>query len=367
MSLTAESARTATRFHPLRVAEIRLETPSAVSVAFDVPESLRAAFMFRPGQYLTLRARIGAAELRRCYSICVPPNAGELRVAIKEVDGGAFSTFANRTLTQGDVLDVLPPEGRFAAGAGKGDGRRHLAIAAGSGITPIAAILADLLEREPASEALLLYGSRTTPEIMLRDTLEDLKDRYLRRLSVVHVLSREEQDLGAFGGRLDAERITGFVRGWAEPSAVDAAYLCGPEGLITTAQATLGRLGVASDRVFVERFLLEGEAPHAARPAPAAPHAEAVAFARVIHDGKSTEVPVAAGESVLDAALRAGLDLPWSCHAGMCCTCRAHLAEGSVEMLQNYSLEPWEMEAGFVLTCQSLPTSKHVTVDYDAL
>lgn len=367
MSLTATATRTTTRFHPLRVADIRRETPSAVSVALDVPEGLRDAFAFRPGQYLTLRTRIGGEEVRRCYSICAPPSAGEWRVAIKRVEGGAFSTFANATLAPGDVIDVLPPDGRFAAKAGAGDRRRHLAIAGGSGITPVASILADLLEREPASEALLLYASRTTPEIMLHDTLEDLKDRYLDRFAVVHVLSREEQDLGVFAGRLDAEKITGFVRGWAEPGAIDAAYLCGPEGLIVTAQATLGELGVASERVFTERFLLEGEAPHAARSAPAAPHAEAVAYARVIHDGKTTEVPVAADESVLDAALRAGLDLPWSCHAGMCCTCRARLAEGSAEMLQNFSLEPWEMEAGFVLTCQAIPKSKHVTVDYDAL
>ncbi len=366
MSLTAEAApRAGLRFHPLRVAEVRRETPSAVSVAFEVPGNLHEAFAFRPGQYLTLRTRIEREEVRRCYSICVPPDAGELRVAIKHVEGGAFSGFASTRLAAGDVLDVLPPEGRFAADAGAGDGRRHLAIAAGSGITPILSIVATLLEREPASEVLLLYGSRSTPEILFRDTLEDLKDRHLDRLSIVHVLSREEQDLGVFAGRLDAEKIAHLVPGWAAPEAIDAAYVCGPEGLIATAEATLGALGVAAGRVHVERFVVAGEAPRAAV-AHVAADAPAFARARIIHDGKTTEVPIAEGEAVLEAALRAGLDLPWSCRGGMCCTCRARLVEGSAEMRQNFSLEPWEMEAGFVLTCQAVPTCERLVVDYDA-
>jgi ring-1,2-phenylacetyl-CoA epoxidase subunit PaaE len=366
MSLTADvTPRTGLRFHPLRVAEVRRETPSAVSVAFEVPAALREAFAFRPGQYLTLRTRIDGEEIRRCYSICVPPDAGELRVAIKHVEGGVFSSFANTRLAAGDVLDVLPPEGRFAADAGAGDGRRHLAIAAGSGITPILSILARALAREPASEALLLYGSRSTPEILFRDALEDLKDRHLDRLALVHVLSREEQDLGVFAGRLDAERISHLVRGWAEPGAIDAAYVCGPEGLIATAEATLPALGVREGRVHVERFVLAGEVRRAAT-VPVAAGAPEFAHARVIHDGKTTEVPIAEGEAVLEAALRAGLDLPWSCRAGMCCTCRARLVEGTAEMRQNFSLQPWEMEAGFVLTCQAVPTSERLVLDYDA-
>lgn len=366
MSLTTEAApRAALRFHPLRVIDIRRETPSAVSVAFAVPESLREAFAFRPGQYLTLRTRIEGEEVRRCYSICVPPSAGELRVAIKHVEGGIFSTFANTRLAAGDVLDVLPPEGRFAADSGAGDGRRHLAIAAGSGITPVISILATVLEREPASEALLLYGSRCTPEILFRDALEDLKDRHLERLSVVHVLSREEQDLGVFSGRLDAERIAHLVRGWAEPGAIDAAYVCGPEGLIATAEASLPALGVREGRMHVERFVVAGEAPRT-QVVRVAADAPAFAHARIIHDGKTTEVPIAEGEAVLEAALRAGLDLPWSCRAGMCCTCRARLVEGAAEMRQNFSLEPWEMEAGYVLTCQAVPRSARLIVDYDA-
>lgn len=379
MSLTAPPLsaaevpqRAGLRFHGLRVTEVRRETPSAVSVAFEVPAELRDVFAFRPGQYLTLRTRIEGEEVRRCYSICVPPGAGELRVAIKHVEGGAFSTHANRTLAAGDVLDVLPPEGRFAADAGSADAaptkaRRHLAIAAGSGITPIVSILATLLEREPASEALLLYGSRATPEILFRDALEDLKDRHLARLAIVHVLSREEQDLGVFAGRLDGARIARLVRGWAAPAAIDAAYVCGPEGLIATAETTLGELGVPRRHVHVERFVLAGEPVRAAaRLAAADADAPAFARARVIHDGKTTEVPIAEGEAVLEAALRAGLDLPWSCRAGMCCTCRARLVEGAAEMRQNFSLEPWEMEAGFVLTCQAVPTSTRLTVDYDA-
>ena len=366
MSRTEGAApRTALRFYPLHVTEVRRETPCAVSVAFEVPGELREVFAFRPGQYVTLQARIDGAEVRRCYSICAPPAAGELRVAIKHVEGGAFSTFATTRLAAGDVLDVLPPEGRFAAGAGTGDGRRHVAIAAGSGITPVMSILATVLEREPASEALLLYGSRSTPEILFRDALDDLKDRHLDRLSIVHVLSREEQDLGMFAGRLDAERIGQLVPAWAEPAAIDAAYVCGPDGLIATAEAMVRELGVPGERVHVERFVVAGET---ARPAAAPVAADAPAFARarVTHDGKTTEIPIAQGEAVLEAALRAGLDLPWSCRAGMCCTCRARLVEGSAEMRQNFSLEPWEMEAGYVLTCQAVPTSARLVVDYDA-
>ncbi len=372
MSLTAPMSRTqgaaprvAPCFHPLHVTEVRRETASAVSVAFEVPEALRDVFAFQPGQYLTLRRQIDGEEVRRCYSICAPPAAGELRVAIKHVEGGAFSTFANTRLAAGDVLEVLPPEGRFASGAGSGDGRRHLAIAAGSGITPVMSILTTALEREPVSEALLLYGSRSTPEILFRDALEDLKDRHLDRLSIVHVLSREEQDLGMFAGRLDAERIGHLVPAWAEPAAIDAVYVCGPGGLIATAEATLRQLGVPGGRVHVERFVVAGQAGRAAGVPPAA-DAHAFARARVIHDGKTTEIPVAEGEAVLEAALRAGLDLPWSCRAGMCCTCRARLVEGSAEMRQNFSLEPWEMAAGYVLTCQAVPTSERVVVDYDA-
>ncbi len=377
MSLTAPpplaaeaSPRAGLRFHGLRVTEVRRETPSAVSVAFAVPAELQDVFAFRPGQYLTLRTRIGGEEIRRCYSICVPPGAGELRVAIKHVEGGAFSTYANRTLAAGDVLDVLPPEGRFAADAASGDtmprgGRRHLAIAAGSGITPIVPILATMLEREPASEALLLYGSRATPEILFRDALDDLKDRHLDQLAIAHVLSREEQDLGLFAGWLDAEKITRLVRGWTAPAGIDAAYVCGPEGLIATAEITLRELGVLRERIHVERFVVAGEPARAAPPVVTA-DTPAFARARVIHDGKTTEVPMAAGEAILEAALRAGLDLPWSCRAGMCCTCRARLVEGAAEMRQNFSLEPWEMAAGFVLTCQAVPTSTRLTVDYDA-
>ncbi|MDE2333521.1 MAG: 2Fe-2S iron-sulfur cluster binding domain-containing protein [Rhodospirillales bacterium] len=366
MSLSTEAtAGTAGRFYPLVVTDVRRETASAVSVAFEIPAALRSFFAFRAGQYVTIRHRIDGEEVRRCYSICVPPTAGELRIAIKRIEGGIFSSFANTELAPGDRLDVSPPEGRFAAAAGSGDGRRHLAIAAGSGITPILAILGSVLQAEPTSEALLLYASRSTPEILFRETLEDLKDRYLDRFALVHVLSREEQEIGIFAGRLDAAKTARLVGGWADPATIDAAYICGPDGLITMAQAALGEIGVPRERLHVERFAVAGEAPRQARP-PAAQDAPAFALARIVHDGKTSDVAVAEGEAVLDAALRAGLDLPWSCRAGMCCTCRARLVDGAAEMRQNFSLEPWEIEAGYVLTCQAVPSSARLVVDYDA-
>lgn len=349
-------------FHRLRIADRRQETPDAVSLAFAVPDAMRPVFAFRPGQYLTLRARIAGQELRRAYSICSAPDDGELRVAIRQVSGGAFSPYATTALQPGDMIDVMPPQGRFGALPAPSAPRLYLALAAGSGITPILSILSAALAREPDSRFILLYGSRDTAHILFRGALEDLKDRHLHRLTVLHVLSREAQDIAALSGRLDPARLRALLPGLAAPASIDQAFLCGPAAMLDTLPAVLAELGLPPARLQVERF--ETTSPPRPAPPPAAEAAH-VALATIIHDGARHTVPVAAGETVLDAALRAGLDLPWSCHAGMCSTCRARISEGSVRMAANFSLEPWETAAGYALTCQAHPTSPHLVADFD--
>ena len=353
---------TDTSFHKLRIADIRRETPDCVSIAFAVPDTLRPAFQYTPGQYLTLRATLDGAEQRRCYSICSGVDDGEWRVAIKHVPGGVFSGHANAALQVGDTLDVMPPSGRFVLPDGAG-ARQYLAIAAGSGITPILAIIKTALEREPDSRFTLLYGSRSTGQIIFRTALDDLKDRFLSRLTIVHVLSREKQDIPILHGHLDDARLRALLPGLADPATIDHAFLCGPNDMITTLAGTLQALGMPAAHIHMEHFTpsTPARATHNAPDAAAAPRA----LATIIHDGQTMTVPIGADETVLDAAIRGGLDLPWYCRGGMCCTCRAKLTDGAVSMDANYSLEPWETQAGFVLTCQSRPLTDRVTLDFD--
>jgi len=345
-------------FHKLLIADLRRETDDCVSLAFAVPDSLRADFAFTPGQYLTLRTIIAGEEIRRSYSICSTPADGDLRVAIKHVPGGRFSEYANTRLAAGDTLDVMPPEGRFGAPIAPGT---YVAFAAGSGITPILSIAKAALAA--GAHFILFYGSRTVPSIIFREALEDLKDRHLGRLTVIHVLSREEQDVPILTGRLDAEKIRALLPTIATPATIDHAFICGPGAMIDTISATVSDLGIPAHAIHTERFTpAEGAGPRRAAPPP---DAEPFARATIIHDGKTNDIPVAEGEPILEAAIRAGLDLPWSCRGGMCSTCRAKLTEGSATMDENYALEPWETDGGYILTCQAHPTTKHVIVDYD--
>jgi ring-1,2-phenylacetyl-CoA epoxidase subunit PaaE len=357
------------RFHRLKVADVRRETSDAVSISFAVPEDLADAYIFEPGQYLTLRADVDGEDTRRSYSICSGLDDGELRVAVKEVEGGVFSSFANRLIKSGDAIDVMTPMGRFTAPPDTGAGRVLVAIACGSGITPVMSLAKSLLAREPKSQIVLLFGNRTTRSIIFKEALDDLKDRYLGRLAVHHVLSREAQDIPLLNGRLDADRIATLLRASLPDSQIDHAFLCGPTGMLEEARKALFALGVPAERIHVELFTPSEPSrrlpsrtlrnPDAARPRPA------IATATVTLDGTTHVFPVAADEGIVDAGLRAGLQLPFSCKGGMCCTCRAKLVSGRVEMVQNYSLEPWEMEKGFVLACQSRPTTKTVVLDFD--
>lgn len=350
-------------FHTLRVVSLRRETEDAVSLAFDVPAALRAAYAFAPGQYLTLRATIDGEDVRRSYSICSGLDDGELRVAIKRVEGGVFSTWANASLRVGDELEVMTPDGRFGVAIEPEAARTLVAFAAGSGITPILSILKTILAREPRSRLALFYGNRSTESIMFRGELEDLKDRFLSRLSVFHVLSREQQDVPVLNGRLDAEKVGVLMRSMIPVASVDHAFVCGPQPMIEGLEKSLADVGLPRERIHVERFTpAAGGRPRAVVVPPSAPPK---AIATVISEGVRSEIPVADGEAIIDAAIRAGRNLPYSCKGGMCCTCRARLLEGRVEMTVNYSLEPWETDAGYVLTCQSHPLTKHVVLDYD--
>ncbi|MGL4967633.1 MAG: 1,2-phenylacetyl-CoA epoxidase subunit PaaE [Inquilinus sp.] len=352
------------RFHRLTIRDLRRETADAVSIAFDVPDGLADDYRFAPGQYLTLRATIDGEDMHRSYSICSGPDDGELRIAVKRVEGGVFSDWVNRSLQPGDAIEVMTPTGRFGAPCIPERPRIHVGFAAGSGITPVLSILRGALAREPDSRFFLFYGNRSTGEILFREALEELKDRFLGRLSVFHVLSQEEQDLPILTGRLDGDKVRRLLRLVVPAEAVDEIYLCGPEAMSREIAATLAELGVGPEKVHVELFVsaLGGRPrPKPAPPAPETPSRTAV----LTVDGKRREVPVADGESILDAALRAGMDLPYACKGGMCSTCRAKLVEGEAAMDLNYSLEPWELAAGFILTCQSHPKTDRVVVDYD--
>lgn len=353
------------RFHHLTVSDLRRETADAVSLAFAVPPEVAAAYSFAPGQYLTLRATLDGAEVRRSYSICSAPASGELRIAVKLIEDGLLSSFLNSSTKIGDELDVMTPTGRFGQGALQ-DGRTYAGFAAGSGITPLMSIITHSLEQEPASRFFLFYGNRAAHSVLFGEALADLKDRFPDRLAVLHVLSREAQDLDDLNGHIDGPKIARWLHHIVPAHLIDQAFICGPEAMIIAAEAALVQAGVAADKIHNERFVSSlGGAPRLrAKPAEAAP---AAFVATIIADGKSRDIGLAAGETILDGALRAGMDLPFACKGGMCSTCRAALIEGAATMDQNFSLQDWEVQKGFILTCQAHPTTPHVKVDFDAM
>jgi ring-1,2-phenylacetyl-CoA epoxidase subunit PaaE len=352
------------RFHRLAVNDLRREAADAVSMTFAIPRELTDDYRFAPGQYLTLRTTMDGEEVRRSYSICSGPDDGELRIAVKKVDGGAFSSWAADELKSGDQLDVMTPTGRFGVAHAPDQARVHVGFAAGSGITPILSIAKGVLAREPGSRFFLFYGNRSAGSMLFREALEELKDRFLQRFSVFHVISGEEQDIPILHGRLDGDKVRVLLRSLVPAASVDHVFICGPAGMSEDIETTCREIGIADERIHVERFVSEfGGKPRAKKMIEASAPPKAMASLTI--DGKRREVPVAEGESILDAALRAGMDLPFACKGGMCSTCRAKLVEGEAQMEVNYSLEPWELKAGFILTCQARPVSDRVVVDYD--
>ncbi|MDX5593537.1 1,2-phenylacetyl-CoA epoxidase subunit PaaE [Pseudovibrio sp. SPO723] len=358
------------RFHTLNVKDVRRETPEAVSILFDIPKALKDEYTFKPGQYLTLRTVVDGEDTRRSYSICSGLDDDEIRVAVKKVEGGTFSTFANDQLKAGMSLEVMAPEGRFTAEVDGAEGRNYVAFAAGSGITPILSIIKTSLQREPESSFTLFYGNKESASVLFREELEDLKDRYLGRFTLTHVLSREGQDIDLLHGRLDGERIRQFIeRNLVDLENTDAFYLCGPGDMIETGRKLLEGHGVSPDKIRFELFTpADGSTTAKSPSAKANSVAEGGVEIAVILDGAQRSFTMNETDlSVIDAAHRQGLELPFSCKGGMCCTCRAKVVKGEVEMANNYSLEPWEVEAGFVLTCQARPLTKDVLIDFDEM
>jgi ring-1,2-phenylacetyl-CoA epoxidase subunit PaaE len=354
------------QFQALKVASVARNTRDAVVVTFDVPGDLADTFAFRPGQYLTLRTHIGGEELRRSYSICAAPHDGQLRVAIKRLNDGAFSSWANTSLRPGDVVEVMPPDGHFTVPFAPDHARHYAAFAVGSGITPILSLVKTALDTEPESRFTLFYGNRASSAVLFREEIEDLKNRYMTRLSIVYVMSREHQDIDLFNGRLDGEKVSQLLERWMSPSLIDYAFVCGPQDMTESVIAALQAKGVAKDHIKFELFgspagpraLRTGQE---ARRAPG-DHCELT----IVLDGLTRSITIEKNrDSLLDSALAQGVELPYSCKGGVCSTCRCKVVEGEVDMDANFALEDYEVARGFVLSCQSFPVTDRVLIDFD--
>ncbi len=358
----------ALKFHTLKVTNVRPETADCISVSLQVPEDKSELFRFIPGQYLTFRTTLDGAELRRSYSICSSPKDGELRVAIKKVEQGKFSTYAHGSLKAGDMLEVMPPMGKFTPKPSEGKAKSYLAFAAGSGITPIMSIMKTVLEDEPNSTFTLVYGNRSKNSIIFREAIEALKNTYMQRMRLYYVLSREYMDIPLFSGRINATKAREFCSSLIDLGTIDEAFLCGPEDMILSLKSELADMGMPVEKIHLELFTSPDQ-PKATHEKWAKEHSEdkgPMSKVSITLDGTTTIMDVPFNnESILDAALRNGLDLPYACKGGVCCTCRAKVMEGEVEMEVNYALEHYEVEQGFVLTCQSHPRTETVVIDFD--
>jgi ring-1,2-phenylacetyl-CoA epoxidase subunit PaaE len=354
------------KFHSLPVAKVERETRDAICVTFDVPDALRDLFRFEPGQHLTLRTRLADEDIRRSYSICSPAG-GPLRIAVKRTPGGLFSMWANDALREGATLDVMPPMGHFNVVADASVSRHYLGIAAGSGITPLLSIVATALMGEPRSRFTLIYGNRASSTVMFRDELGALKDRYLDRLNLVHVLSREPQDIELLHGRIDRAKADALFETWVPIANVDYAFICGPEGMMDAVRESLLAHGLAAEQIRIERFAASiPKHTHVPRPLPQAAHSECEV--NVIIDGSQRMFLVEKSvENIIDGGLRNGIELPYSCKGGVCSTCRCKVRDGQVDMDVNFALEDYEVARGFILACQSYPVTDKVTIDFDQI
>lgn len=351
-------------FHSLRIKEVRPDTEEAVVVSFDVPLALQETFRFTPGQYLTLRHQVQGQDLRRSYSICAGADDGELRIGVRKVDGGVFSSFVHGGLKAGDEIQVFPPQGRFCL-APLGQGRHVLGIAAGSGITPILSIMRTLLAREPRSRFTLIYANRRQASTMFKEEIEDLKNRYMTRLTLHPVFSREAMDSPLMAGRLDRAKLAEFLQALVPAALIDEAFVCGPFQMNDEAEAALKEAGVPEERIHIERFgtpeMQRGEpAPHEVK------EGDAQSIVTIVRDGVSREIEFNRHDpSILDAAARAGMEVPFSCKSGVCSTCRCKLIEGEVRMDKNFALDKHEVAAGFVLSCQAHALTPRVVISFD--
>ena len=355
------------RFHSLDVVDVRRETRDAVVVTLKPRDADAPLFDFTQGQYLTFRRRFDDEELRRSYSICAGKGEGYLQVGIKRVEGGAFSTWANESLKAGEVLEAMPPMGSFHTPLAPDVPRNYLGFAGGSGITPVLSIIKTVLATEPKSSFTLVYANRQISSIMFREDLEDLKNRYLGRLSVLHVLESEAQEIDLFTGRVDAAKCAALFKTWIDLTSVDTTFICGPEPMMLAIAGALKEHGLVDNQIKFELFA-SGQPGRAKKPvvSTAAVTSNSTTEATITLDGatRTFRMPKE-GTSLLDAALEANLDAPYACKAGVCSTCRAKVLEGEAEMAVNHALEDYEVRQGYVLACQCFPLSDKIVVSFD--
>ena len=354
-------------FHRLTIREVRREIDDAVSLQFDLPEELREAFRFSPGQHLTLRTEIDGEDVRRNYSLCVAPHENELRVAVKRIGGGVFSNWANEALRPGSTIEVMAPHGSFTWHFDATAARNYVGFAGGSGITPVLSLLKTALSVEPNSRFILLYGNRSSNTIMFLEELASLKNRFMDRLEIYHFLEEEEEEVELFNGRLDEAKIAELLSSLVDPAAIDAAFICGPGPMMDAAEAALLAAGVAKGHILIERFTVGRMTAEQTARASALEQAAAGRMVQVTLEGRRRRLAFDPEKgSILENARAAGLPAPFACKAGVCATCRARLVSGKVEMKANYGLSADEVAQGYVLTCQAVPMSDDVVLDYDA-
>ena len=355
----------AVHFHKLKVKELRQETPDCVSIAFAVPDELKKDFEFAQGQNITIKKNIDGEEIRRSYSICSAPYENELRVAVKKVDGGKFSGYANTALKAGDELDILPPTGKFNTRLQTTNCKNYLAFAAGSGITPVISIIKTTLQTEPQSSFTLVFGNRGRSSIIFFEELEGLKNKYLNRFNFINILSREKTDAPVNSGRINGNKLTELNR-LIDYNSIDDFFICGPEEMIFCVKGFLEEQGIDKKKIHFELFTTPGQ-KQAVNHKPLAVSQEGPKSKITVKlDGRSFDFDLGFdNDSILDAALKQGADLPFACKGGVCCTCKARLIEGEIEMDVNWGLEQEEIEQGFILACQSHPKTEKVVVDFD--
>jgi ring-1,2-phenylacetyl-CoA epoxidase subunit PaaE len=351
------------KFHPLSIAHVARETRDAVAITFEVPSSLKEAFRFVQGQHLTLRAEVGGEDLRRSYSICSAVQDDCLRIAVKKAAGGAFSTWVNEQMKAGQTIEVMPPMGHFNVPLNANNRKHYLGFAAGSGITPLLSIIKTTLIAEPHSRFTLFYGNRSSATVIFKEELSDLKDLFLSRLNLVYVMSREPQDIALLNGRIDRQKTDALLAHWVDLEDVDTAFICGPDGMMHAVSTSLQERGFPKSKIKIELFA--ASIPKHEHKAVAAPAAGECTVTAII-DGAARQFTLEkTKENVIDAALRQGIELPYSCKGGVCSTCRAKLVEGEVDMDVNFALEDYELARGFILCCQSYPVTDKVVVDFD--
>jgi ring-1,2-phenylacetyl-CoA epoxidase subunit PaaE len=353
------------KFHPLTIAQVARETRDAVAITFDVPASLKDAFRFLQGQHLTLRADVGGEDLRRSYSICSAVQDDCLRIAVKKAPGGAFSTWMNEQAKIGQTIEVMPPMGHFNVPLDAANRKHYLGFAAGSGITPLISIIKTTLLAEPQSSFTLFYGNRSSATVIFKEELSDLKDTFLARLNLVYVMSREPQDIALLNGRIDRPKTDALLEHWVDLEDVDTAFVCGPDGMMQAVSKSLQEHGFPKSKIKIELFAASIP-KHQHKSVVAASPGRTECTVTAIIDGAAREFTLEkTKENVIDAALRQGIELPYSCKGGVCSTCRAKLVEGEVDMDVNFALEDYEVARGFVLCCQSYPVTDRVVVDFD--